>query len=141
MTYPCHKVGRAADIPPGTMTAADLPGGRRIAIYNVDGRYYATDDLCTHGKASLSEEGMLEGGIIECGLHLGTFDVTTGAAVGAPCGKALQTYPVGAEAGEGWVDDTQAVGRADIASSADIGNGVDTAATTATAHASIAKPA
>lgn len=76
---------------------ADL-AGHSIALYVVDGAYYATADLCTHGQASLAD-GYLEGALIECPLHQGTFDVTTGAAVGAPCTVALRTYPVKLENG------------------------------------------
>lgn len=74
--------------------SADLPDGRRVAIFLVEGKAYATDDRCTHGNSSLAEEGSLEGHIVECGMHLGTFDVRSGEAVGPPCTKALRTYPV-----------------------------------------------
>lgn len=94
----------ASDIPPGEMTARNLPQGRRIAIYNVDGAFYATDDTCTHGQASLVDEGSLEGCKIECGLHLGVFDVRTGAAVGPPCVTPLRSYPARNEGGGIWVD-------------------------------------
>lgn len=104
MTTQSHRLASAADIPPGEMVAGNLPSGRRIAIYNVEGKYYATDDLCTHGQASLVDEGSLEGCTIECGLHLGAFDVRTGAAVAAPCSKALRTYPAREDGGEVWID-------------------------------------
>lgn len=78
----------------GAIGSANLPNGRRIAIYLVDGQPFATDDRCTHGNSSLSEEGCLDGPIVECGMHLGTFDVRTGEAVGPPCTQALRTYPV-----------------------------------------------
>lgn len=83
-----------ADVGQGTIGAATLPDGRVLAIYLVDGQAYATDDRCTHGNSSLSEDGCLEGHVVECGMHLGTFDVRSGAALGAPCTKALRSYPV-----------------------------------------------
>lgn len=83
-----------ADVGDGGIVSAVLPDGRRVAIYLVDGEAYATDDRCTHGNSSLSEEGCLDGHIVECGMHLGTFDVRTGEAVGPPCTKALRTYAV-----------------------------------------------
>jgi p-cumate 2,3-dioxygenase ferredoxin subunit len=83
----------------GAMRQAHLPDGTAIALYNVEGRIYATDDRCTHGAVSLSEEGSLTGAIIECSWHFGTFDVTTGAAVGMPCELPLKTYPVHIESG------------------------------------------
>lgn len=78
----------------GGIGIGDLPDGRRVAVYLVEGKVYATDDRCTHGNSSLTEDGFLEGHIVECGMHLGTFDVRTGEAVGPPCTKALRTYPV-----------------------------------------------
>ena len=83
----------------GTMRQALLPDGRAIALYNVGGRIYATDDHCTHGEVSLSEEGSLDGVVVECSWHFGTFDVTTGAALGMPCEVALKTYTVHIENG------------------------------------------
>lgn len=83
-----------ANVSGGTIGRADLPDGRRIAIYLVEGQPFATDDRCTHGNSSLSEDGCLDGHTVECGMHLGTFDVRTGAATGAPCTQALRTYPV-----------------------------------------------
>jgi len=78
----------------GAIGTGDLPDGRRVAVYLVQGDVYATDDRCTHGNSSLIEDGCLEGYIVECGMHLGTFDVRTGEAVGPPCTRALRTYPV-----------------------------------------------
>ena len=87
-------VCKANDMYAGEIRPATLPDGRVIALYNVDGAIYATDDLCTHGEASLSDEGTLTGKIVECPWHSGTFDVTTGAALTLPCQVALKTYQV-----------------------------------------------
>ena len=51
--------------------------GRMIALYNIDGDFYATDDICTHRRARLSD-GYLDGRIVQCPLHFGKFDVITG---------------------------------------------------------------
>ncbi len=69
-----------------------------VAHNVVDGEYFATADLCTHGQASLSD-GYLDGELIECPLHQGTFNVKTGAAVDAPCSVAVRTFPVKLEDG------------------------------------------
>jgi p-cumate 2,3-dioxygenase ferredoxin subunit len=82
------------DIAPGAIRQEFLPDGTLIALYNVDGRIYATADACTHGAASLSEDGSLQGRIVECGWHHGSFDVTTGEPCASPCAVALKTYPV-----------------------------------------------
>jgi nitrite reductase/ring-hydroxylating ferredoxin subunit len=84
----------ADQVSPGTKVKGRLPNGRDVAIYNVDGVFYVTDDLCTHAQSSLSEEGSLNGFIVECGWHLGTFDVRTGEAKTFPCVDPLKTYKV-----------------------------------------------
>jgi p-cumate 2,3-dioxygenase ferredoxin subunit len=84
----------AAELNVGEIRQAMLPDGRVLAIYNVDGSFYATDDKCTHGEVSLSEEGSLCGTTVECSWHFGTFDVITGEATGMPCERALVTYPI-----------------------------------------------
>ena len=86
-----------------------LPDGRRLAVYLVADNVYATDDRCTHGNSSLTEDGCLEGHIVECGMHLGTFDVRTGEAVGPPCTKALRTYPVEIRDGQVMLSDASLV--------------------------------
>lgn len=68
-------------------------GGREIALYDLDGTLYATDDVCTHAYAKLSD-GWLDRGEIECPLHAGRFDVKTGAATAPPCVDAIKTYEI-----------------------------------------------
>ena len=64
-----------------------------IALYNVAGQFYATDNICTHAQALLSE-GWLEGDVIECPLHGGRFEVKTGNGLGAPITCNIKTYQV-----------------------------------------------
>ncbi|MDQ0585913.1 non-heme iron oxygenase ferredoxin subunit [Variovorax paradoxus] len=73
-------------------------GGRDIALYNVDGQIYATDNVCTHGHARLCD-GFLEGHEIECPLHQGKFDVRDGKPTCAPVTEAIRSYPVKIDAG------------------------------------------
>jgi naphthalene 1,2-dioxygenase system ferredoxin subunit len=68
-------------------------GRRHIAIYRVDGCLFATDNICTHGQALLSD-GWLEDGVIECPLHAGRFDVRTGKGLGPPIEKDIACYAV-----------------------------------------------
>lgn len=67
--------------------------GREIALYEVDGEVFATDNICTHGAARMSD-GFLEGREIECPLHQGKFDVCSGKALCAPLTEDIRTYPV-----------------------------------------------
>jgi naphthalene 1,2-dioxygenase ferredoxin component len=67
--------------------------GHDIALYNIDDAIFATDDICTHAYARLSD-GFLDRIEIECPLHAGRFDVKTGKATAPPCTDDLKTYPV-----------------------------------------------
>jgi nitrite reductase/ring-hydroxylating ferredoxin subunit len=78
-------------------------GNNVIAVYNLSGTFYATDNECTHGAASLAD-GILEDEIIECTLHFGAFNVKTGEAVQAPCFTPLRTYKVVVQNGQVMVD-------------------------------------
>lgn len=68
-------------------------GERPIAVYRVEGEFYATADRCTHAAANLSD-GELFGCLIECPLHNGRFDIRTGKAMTSPVTRDLVTYPV-----------------------------------------------
>ena len=82
------------EVAEGEIKQASLPDGAHVALYRVGDAIYATADTCTHGEASLSEEGILTGKTVECTFHFGTFDVTTGEPAGMPCEIPLKTYPV-----------------------------------------------
>lgn len=70
--------------------------GRRMALFRVDGAYYATDALCTHAFTHLVE-GYVEGDTVECPLHEGGFHIPTGKALGGIVNVDLGTYPVRVE--------------------------------------------
>src|ERR1700752_764550 len=74
-------------------------GALTLAVYNVDGTFYVTDDHCTHGPGSLSE-GFLDGEIIECNFHQGQFNVRTGEVVLPPCIDPVKTYPASVRDGK-----------------------------------------
>ena|SRR5690348_10038504 len=83
---------RTADVAEGTairVTQGDLV----LAVYNVGGEFFVTDDACTHGPGSLSD-GILEDDVIECNFHGGQFCVRTGEVVGPPCMVPVKTYKV-----------------------------------------------
>ena len=90
--YAFHHAADAAHLGAGEVRQV-VVDGREIALYNIDGSFFATDDGCTHELASLSE-GLVDGGIVECPLHGGKFDIKTGRAVAPPCTIDLTIYPV-----------------------------------------------
>jgi 3-phenylpropionate/trans-cinnamate dioxygenase ferredoxin subunit len=79
-------------------------GGKTYAIYrSPDDKYYATDGICTHEHAYLTD-GLVMDNIVECPKHNGRFDYRTGAAKGAPVCVNLKTFPVKIEAGKVLID-------------------------------------
>ena len=96
------KVCPASEVAENSVKSFEV-GNNVIAVYNLGGTYYATDNECTHGAASRAD-GILEGDVIECTLHFGAFNVKTGEAVQAPCFNALRTYKVVVQDGQVFVD-------------------------------------
>ena len=86
------RAARRSDLGEGDVLGVNI-AGREIALYLIDGEIYATDDVCTHAYARLSD-GFLDRDEIECPLHAGRFDVKTGRAVAPPCTEDLKIYPV-----------------------------------------------
>ena len=76
-----------------------IVNGQEIALYDIEGQVFATDDICTHAYAKLSD-GWFDKGEIECPLHAGRFDARTGKATAPPCVDDIKTYPVRVEGGE-----------------------------------------
>jgi biphenyl 2,3-dioxygenase ferredoxin component len=90
------------DVPQGAALRVEV-GALTLAVFNVEGEFYVTDDACTHGPGSLSE-GYIEGDVVECNFHNGQFNVRTGAVVSPPCMLPVKTYPARVEDGKVVVD-------------------------------------
>jgi nitrite reductase/ring-hydroxylating ferredoxin subunit len=73
-------------------------GGREIALFNVDGEIFATDDACAHAGASLGS-GKFDGKTVTCRAHGLRYDVTTGKVIGSP-EIGVQAYPAKIENGK-----------------------------------------
>lgn len=71
-----YHVAKVAEVPPGTGKEV-LAGDRVVALFNVDGTFYAIDGICPHAGGPLGE-GELTGNIVTCPWHGWQFDVTTG---------------------------------------------------------------
>jgi len=89
------KIGKVDELRPGSMKRVDI-NGRRMLLANVNGRFCATDDTCTHEEASLST-GSLRGELVKCPLHGSRFNVCTGEALEEPAEQNLNTYPIRVE--------------------------------------------
>ena len=86
------RVCAKSEVAPGSVKAFAV-GDKTLAVYNIDGTFYVTDDECTHAAASLAD-GMIDGDVIECCMHMGSFHIPTGKVVEPPCEVPLRTYQV-----------------------------------------------
>ena len=88
-------VADIGDIAPGRVKVVEVDD-RRIALCNVDGEFFAIDDVCTHDGGSL-DQGELYDNVIECPRHGARFDVRTGKVLALPAVKPIHTYPLRVE--------------------------------------------
>jgi biphenyl 2,3-dioxygenase ferredoxin component len=91
-----------SDVAPGAalkVERADLA----LAVFNLDGEFFVTDDACTHGPGSLSE-GYIEGDIVECNFHNGQFNIKTGEVVAPPCMVPVRAYRTIVEDGKVFIE-------------------------------------
>jgi 3-phenylpropionate/trans-cinnamate dioxygenase ferredoxin subunit len=95
-------VARKSAIAPGGM-ARVIAGGVPVLLCNVDGEFYAVEDVCTHDGGAL-DGGELDGCRIMCPRHGAFFDVTTGKALTLPAVSPLPTYPVRIDGDDVFVD-------------------------------------
>ena len=89
------KIGETKDIQPSQMKAVDV-NGERVCVANVEGKYYAIGNVCTHVGGPLAE-GKLEGFEVECPWHGSKFDVRTGKVVRPPAMREEPSYEVKVE--------------------------------------------
>lgn len=87
-----HRLKNATKNPRGSSVTYNV-GEVEILVCNVEGTFYAIEDVCTHDGAPL-DQGTLEGSCVVCPRHGATFDVTTGAALTLPAVLPVATYPV-----------------------------------------------
>jgi len=90
-----HAVAKADAVAPGNVIKVEA-NGLCFALYNLDGAFYATEEICSHAHASLAE-GFIIDDTIECPLHGACFSIKTGEALTAPATDPVQTYPVRVE--------------------------------------------
>src|SRR5271169_5514634 len=81
-----------AEVAPGAALKVEIED-LMLAVFNVDGEFFVTDDLCTHGPGSLAE-GYIEDDVVECNFHNGQFNIRTGEVVSPPWMDPVKTYSV-----------------------------------------------
>jgi nitrite reductase (NADH) small subunit len=82
------KVAQTSDLAPGECKTVSV-NGQEIALFNVDGKFYALDNTCPHQGGPLGE-GMLDGTVVTCPWHGWRFDVCTGVSPVVPTAKAAR---------------------------------------------------
>ncbi|MGH8596371.1 MAG: non-heme iron oxygenase ferredoxin subunit [Gammaproteobacteria bacterium] len=97
------KLCPVSDLEAGFPVRVEHDGLPPLAIYWFEGKFYVSDDTCTHGQASLCD-GYQNEDTIECPYHGGVFSIITGEPLALPCSEALAVYPAREEAGFIWID-------------------------------------
>ena len=90
-------VARAEELASGSWRTVDVDD-TQIVVFNVDGRYYALEDVCTHDGGILSG-GTLDGAEVTCPRHGARFSVVTGEALSPPAYEPVATFQVRVEQG------------------------------------------
>jgi len=94
------RVCATGDVKPGEILGVEIDGLPKLAVYRVGDEFYCTQDMCTHGAASLSDEGDLCEYVIECTWHDGKFDIRTGKPCALPCTEPLRTFAASVDGDE-----------------------------------------
>jgi nitrite reductase/ring-hydroxylating ferredoxin subunit len=84
------KVAKVEDLKNGQSKAVEV-GGKSIAVFNVDGKFYAIDQTCPHKGGPLAE-GTVEEMTVQCPWHGAIFSLETGAGIAGPCGNGVHSY-------------------------------------------------
>lgn len=96
---PLLRLCRADAVAEGEALRVELDGRPPIAVFHVAGEFFAADDTCSHGDASLAE-GYAENGQVECPWHSGRFCLKTGAALTFPAVEPIRVYRTLVQEGE-----------------------------------------
>jgi ferredoxin-NADP reductase/nitrite reductase/ring-hydroxylating ferredoxin subunit/(2Fe-2S) ferredoxin len=101
---------KVSELAPGGSAVYEL-AGYKVALYNVDGIFFATQDHCQHKGGSLGR-GSLTGSVVECPLHGWEFDVSSGECLTQTHCKPLRLFPTSVEGDMVWIEDLdEAIGK------------------------------
>ncbi len=78
----------------------------RVLVFNLDGEFYALQDVCTHDGGNLNC-AKIDGQQIICPRHGARFSIRNGAALSAPAYEAIRTFPTRINNGEVQVCDNR----------------------------------
>ncbi len=92
------SVAAAGELSPGASRVVDVDG-TTVAVFNINGEYFAIEDVCTHDGGELAS-GVLDGDQIICPRHGARFCVRSGEALSAPAYEPTAKFPVRIENGQ-----------------------------------------
>lgn len=101
------KVAKVEELPPGERLWHDL-AYETVIVFNVNGRFYAIADLCSHDDGPLEDGELVEEFSVQCPRHGACFDIRTGAALSLPATSPIPAYETKVEDGFVWVADPDA---------------------------------
>jgi len=96
------KIGPVKSVPSGTMTGVNAEG-KEVLVANVNGKFYAIGNKCTHMGCKVSG-GKIQGENVICPCHGSTFDLKTGSVVRGPAKNPEPSFPVKIETDDIWVN-------------------------------------
>jgi 3-phenylpropionate/trans-cinnamate dioxygenase ferredoxin component len=85
-------VARVDDFPPNQRGVVDV-NGTQVAVFNLHGKLYAIEDICTHDGGELAS-GKMDNDVLTCPRHGARFSIITGEVLGPPAYEAVHTFPV-----------------------------------------------
>lgn len=97
------KVAKVNDVGEGELKKVML-GNEPVALFKVDGKFYATTNICAHEQCELDENHAIHGDIVECTCHGSQYEIKTGANVLPPASEPLKTYKLTIENGDVYVE-------------------------------------
>ena len=87
-----RKVAEIKDLEPGSAKRVEIEG-KEIALFNIDGAFYAIQNTCTHRGGPLAD-GDLDGDVVTCPWHGARYDVKSGEVLGPPASQGVMAYKV-----------------------------------------------
>ena len=97
------KVASVDEVPEGDLKKV-MVGGDPVALFKIEGKFYATSNICMHEQCELDENHMMHGDVVECTCHGSQYNVKTGANVLPPASEPLKTYSVSVEGEDVFVE-------------------------------------
>lgn len=100
---PWIKVAKVEEIPAGSRKVVDIDPDLSIAVFHVDGEWYAVENRCTHDDGPLVEGDLVAPYVVECPRHGARFDIRTGDVLRMPAFEPVPVFEVKVESGEVYV--------------------------------------